>query len=281
MTNETQAAKTVADIQGRSVFATIDSALEYIGKISAYEGFDDLKQAIVGAVADEAGNITLDPTIYNSEMAVTVAVMNEKIKGGNLKPVGIAVYPTPVLDAVLQSDEGKKWLAKLVEKESNLVALRPLRKEGATYEEAAAAMPTTLASFIAPTREGASGVMAAFEAVWRDVKKLVGAKNRSWAIANFSKKELRRAFESASYAAGTYPKVERQGGESSLFVFALNVAKVLASRLEEPLSVEYFDRCLETRDAHQINIEEDDDDAMLDLESILAEADAAEAADAE
>src|SRR3546814_2590486 len=75
-----------------------------------------------------------------------------------------------------------------------------------------------------------SGIMATFEALWRDIKKLMGQKSRAWTIANFSKKELRRAVESASYAAGTYPRIEKKGGDSSLLVFALNLGKVLAAK---------------------------------------------------
>lgn len=271
------AVKTVADIDARKAFDSIEAALAHIAVISAYEGFDDLQHAIVGAVQDAEGNTTLDPEVYTNDMRVTVAVINEKIKGGSLKPIGLTVYPTPTLDAVLVSDEGKAWLAKLVEKESNLVAMRPLRKEGADFAEAVAAMPTSVATFITPSRDGATGILASFEAVWRDVKKLMGAKNRPWATANFSKRELRRAFESASYAAGTYPRVEKDGGDSSIFVFALNLAKMIAAK--QDLDTAFFDKCLATRDQHTINIDDgDEDEGGLDLEAMLNEATSEEAA---
>src|SRR3546814_2954442 len=86
-------------------------------------------------------------------------------------------------------------------------------------ETAVESMPRTIAAYITPTREAATGIMATFEALWRDIKKLMGQKSRAWTIANFSKKELRRAVESASYAAGTYPRIEKKGGDSSLLVF--------------------------------------------------------------
>src|SRR3546814_19941252 len=91
-------------------------------------------------------------------------------------------------------------------------------------------MPHMMASYITPTREAATGIMATFEALWRDIKKIMGQKSRAWTIANFSKKELRRAVESASYAAGHYPRIEKKGGDSSLLVFALHLGTGLAAK---------------------------------------------------
>lgn len=272
-TNETtEAAKTVADIDSRKTFATVDLALAYIGEIGDYTGFADLQQAIVGAVQDDDGKVTLDPAIYDESMEVAVAIVSEKVAGAKMKPIALAVYPTPSPDAVLSSDEGKAWVAKLIEKEANLVAMRALRKSD-NIEESAAAMPTTIASYITPSREAATGILATYEAVWKDIKSLMGKKSRAWAIANFSKKELRRSLESASYASGTYPKVEKGGGESSLFVFAIGLGQLLAKKAE--LDPAFFDNALAKRNEHVINI--DDEDGELTLDDLLAEAGEAEA----
>lgn len=268
-TNETktETPKTVADIDSRKTFTSVDDALGYIGEIGEYVGFGDLQQAIVGAVADADGNVTLDPAIYTDEMEIAVAVVSEKVAGTKMKPIALAVYPTPAADAVLASDEGKAWVAKLIEKESNLVAMRALRKSD-NIEESASAMPTTIASYITPSREAATGVLATYEAVWKDVKALMAKKSRAWSIANFSKKELRRAIESASYASGTYPKVEKGGGESSLFVFAAGLGKLLATKAG--LDTAFFDNAIAKRNEHVINI--DDEDGELTLDDLLAEA---------
>src|SRR3546814_8425633 len=83
-------------------------------------------------VVDDEGNPQLDPAIYDSTMQVAVAVLSEKDTGAKkLLPVGLAVYPTPAPEAVAATEEGAKWIAKLVEKESNLIAMRALRKDGA------------------------------------------------------------------------------------------------------------------------------------------------------
>lgn len=267
-----EAAKTVADIDSRKTFTSVDDALAYIGEIGEYVGFGDLQQAIVGAVADEEGNVTLDPAIYDESMEVAVAIVSEKVAGAKMKPIALAVYPTPAADAVLASDEGKAWVAKLIEKESNLVAMRALRKSD-NIEESASAMPTTIASYITPSREAATGILATYEAVWKDVKALMAKKSRAWAIANFSKKELRRAIESASYASGTYPKVEKGGGESSLFVFAAGLGKLLATKAG--LDPAFFDNAIAKRNEHVINI--DDEDGELTLDDLLAEAEEAQA----
>lgn len=271
--------KTVDDIATRKVFVTVEEALAYVGEISTYKGFDDLQQAIVGFVQD-GDDVTLDPAIYDDSMHVAVALVSEKDTGAKkMVPVGFVVYPTPNPEAVAATDEGSAWIAKLVEKEANLVAMRQLRKKDTagnlpTYAEAVDAMPTTLAAYITPTRESATGILASFEAVWRDIKKLMGQKSRAWAIANFSKKELRKAMESSSYAAGTYPRVEKSGGDSSLFVFALTLGKVLCEKHKDedgnpqPLDTEWFDKALADRDSHQIDLAGDDDE--LDLDDILA-----------
>ena len=275
MANETtkvEAPKTVADIDSRQTFADVDKALAYIGEIGEYVGFADLQQAIVGAVADADGNVTLDPAIYDDSMEVAVAIVSEKVAGAKMKPIALAVYPTPAADAVLSSDEGKAWVAKLIEKESNLVAMRALRKSD-NIEESASAMPTTIASYITPSREAATGILATYEAVWKDIKALMAKKSRAWAIANFSKKELRRAIESASYASGTYPKVEKGGGESSLFVFAAGLGKLLATKAE--LDPAFFDNAIAKRNEHVIDI--NDEDGELTLDDLLAEAEEAKA----
>ena len=273
-TKTEEAAKTVADIDSRRTFKTVDEALAYIGEIGEYVGFGDLQQAIVGAIADDDGNVTLDPAIYDDSMEIAVAIVSEKVAGAKMKPIALAVYPTPSTDAVLATDEGKAWVAKLVEKEANLVAMRALRKSD-NIEESAAAMPTTIASYITPSREAATGILATYEAVWKDIKQLMAKKSRAWAIANFSKKELRRALESASYASGTYPKVEKGGGESSLFVFAIGLGQLLAKKAE--LDPTFFDNALAKRNEHVINI--DDEDGELTLDDLLAEAAADDEAD--
>ena len=273
-TKTEEAAKTVADIDSRRTFKTVDEALAYIGEFGEYVGFGDLQQAIVGAIADDDGNVTLDPAIYDESMEIAVAIVSEKVAGAKMKPIALAVYPTPSTDAVLATDEGKAWIAKLVEKEANLVAMRALRKSD-NIEESAAAMPTTIASYITPSREAATGILATYEAVWKDIKQLMAKKSRAWAIANFSKKELRRALESASYASGTYPKVEKGGGESSLFVFAIGLGQLLAKKAE--LDPAFFDNALAKRNEHVINI--DDEDGALTLDDLLAEAAADDEAD--
>lgn len=273
-TKTEETAKAVADIDSRRTFKTVDEALAYIGEIGEYVGFGDLQQAIVGAIADDDGNVTLDPAIYDDSMEIAVAIVSEKVAGAKMKPIALAVYPTPSTDAVLATDEGKAWIAKLVEKEANLVAMRALRKSD-NIEESAAAMPTTIASYITPSREAATGILATYEAVWKDIKQLMAKKSRAWAIANFSKKELRRALESASYASGTYPKVEKGGGESSLFVFAIGLGQLLAKKAE--LDPTFFDNALAKRNEHVINI--DDEDGELTLDDLLAEAAADDEAD--
>src|SRR5690606_39332756 len=83
--------------------------------------------------------------------------------------------------------------------------------------------------------------------------------------------------EAASYASGTYPRIEKKGVDSSLLVFALNLGKVLAAKHKDedgndaPLDPAFFDNALANRDSHA-GFALDDDDGELDLDDILAEA---------
>ena len=90
-TKTEETAKTVADIDSRRTFKTVDEALAYIGEIGEFVGFGDLQQAIVGAIADDDGNVTLDPAIYDDSMEIAVAIVSEKVAGAKMKPIALAV----------------------------------------------------------------------------------------------------------------------------------------------------------------------------------------------
>src|SRR3546814_15180270 len=89
-------------------------------------------------------------------MQVAVAVLSEKDTGAKkLVPVGLAVYPTPAPEAVAATEEGAKWIAKPVEKESNLIAMRALRKAGGDYVNDVESMTPTIADYITTPRQAA------------------------------------------------------------------------------------------------------------------------------
>src|SRR3546814_18349748 len=112
-------------------------------------------------------------------MQVAVAVLSEKDTGAKkLVPVGLAVYPTPAPEAVAATEEGAKWIAKLVEKESTLIAMRALRKDGAAYETAVESMPRTIDAYITPPPEAATGIMATFAALWSVITKIMGQESQ-------------------------------------------------------------------------------------------------------
>src|SRR3546814_16234160 len=97
-------------------------------------------------------------------MQVAVAVLSEKDTGAKkLVPVGLAVYPTPAPEAVAATEEGAKWIAKLVEKESTLIAMRALRKDGADYETAVEYRTSTMSASTQPTRTAPTGIMRTVE----------------------------------------------------------------------------------------------------------------------
>ena len=98
----------------------------------------------------------------------------------------------------------------------------------------------------------------------------MGQKSKPFALANLSKKELRKAMESASYAATVYPQLEtrqnKKGEPESLFVLAASFGQLLAK--QESLDTTIFDRMLSQRDEKEISVAEDEEE--FDLEAMAA-----------
>jgi hypothetical protein len=81
---------------------------------------------------------------------------------------------------------------------------------------------------------------------------------------------LRKAMESASYAATVYPQLEtrqnKKGEPESLFVLAATFGQLLAK--QESLDSTIFDRMLSQRDEKEIDVAEDEEE--FDLEAMAA-----------
>lgn len=275
---EAKALTVIDDMDQRRLFDSTDEAEAYIAKCQAdFADFNSYPVAAVGL--DEEGNF--DPEVYTDDMRVCVSVLTKRGDGPNSTTVHcLVIFPAPKLSAILgladdvelSNAAGSDWLVGIMEKELNHVAVRQLRKAENAQEiaEAVEAMPTTVQDYITSGRESTSGILETFNQLWQIIKKGVGAKSKPFALANLSKKELRKAMESASYAATVYPQLEtrqnKKGEPESLFVLAATFGQLLAK--QESLDTTIFDRMLAQRDEKEIDVAEDEED--FDLEAMAA-----------
>jgi hypothetical protein len=264
------------DMAQRRTFRDTTSALAYIQKCSTeLVDFDPEKIPFIvhGFGPDESGNLAFDPTVYPDGYDVMVATLSEKgTKEAKGKVSAIVITPVPSLDTFLATEGGKEWVARIIEKEANLVAVRPIRNKADMLVKADE-MPKTAAEFIAGGREGTSGLMEAFESLFKRIKDGMAKQHAIWSKANLPKAELKKAFSSASYAGDYYPALENRGeGKDSLFVVALKVGKIMA--VKEGLDPAIFDKWLSTRENFDIEAQSEADEATeeqeLDADAIAA-----------
>lgn len=285
--------KTVlADMPSRSVFDTVEEASNYIAKIGGdgetpgdLSDFGSFPVVFVGSTPEGDFN----PEVYTSAMQVSIAKLTEKgsTKEGAEKPTvvkAIVIYPSPNPKAVIADESMQDWLAGIIAKEANLVAMRPLRKAVTASDlvEAQEQMPQSFEDYRTSGRETTSGILETFNTLWQLIKKAMGERYKSFALANLSKKELRKAMESASYAATVYPKLEtrenKKGEPDSYFEKAIRLGLALAAA--ESLDATIFERMLETRNEKTIDVADDEDGEDFDFDAIAAKI-AAEAKAAE
>lgn len=268
----------IDDMDQRRLFDSVDEATAYIQKCQTeYADFGSYPVAAVGLTEDG----DFDPEVYTDEMRVAVSVLTKRGDGPNSTTVHcLVIFPAPKLEAILGLAEGTEltnatgadWLIGIMEKELNHVAVRQLRKAENAQEiaEAVESMPTSIADYVTSGRESTSGILETFNNLWQIIKKGMGAKSKPFALANLSKKELRKAMESASYASTVYPQLEtrqnKKGEPESLFVLAATFGQMLAK--QETLDSTIFDRMLSQRDEKEISVAEDEED--FDLEAMAA-----------
>lgn len=279
-TNANEAAKTPApktvgeNMPSRRIFPNITEAAAYLTAQSELSDFETTPIAAPGM--DAEGNF--DSELYTDSQQVMVSVLKNarKVKA-------IVVAPIPSTEQLLESQAGRDWVDKILQKELNHVAVRHLR-DAENVETVIDQIPTTLEGYITSGRDGGGGIMEAYDELYKLINATLGAKLPVWSKARFTKGELRKSLESKGYAAEYSPALEDYKGES-LFVVALNLGINAAKR--KGLDPTIFERWLTTRDQKAFNPAEQDEDE-LDLtdfdsltESLLeTEAEAKKEADA-
>lgn len=276
-TQEAKAAKpktVIDDMPSRSIFDSAEAATAFLQR--AQTEFTDFNSyPVIPVGITETGEF--DPAIYTADMRPTVSLLTQRptTPGGSSTVKAIVIYPQPTLDAILGAgDAATAWLRGIIEKELNHVAVRSLRKaeDADAMADALDSIPTTIGEFIASNRETSSGILETYNTLWQIIKKGMGSKYKSFALANLSKKELRKAMESASYAETVYQRLENRqnkaGEKESYFELAAKFGLALAAK--EGLDPAIFQRMLETRNEKTIDIAEDEEDEF-DFEAMAEE----------
>jgi hypothetical protein len=276
------------DMDSRRMFDSTTEAAAYLNSMASTlsdfgEGHDIIGKGVAlelpaGATeGDDSQPVwTFDPATYTSDMRVMIAVLTARVPGAQSKVAAIVITPAPTLASILADEAGKSWLAKIVDKELNHVAVRPLRnpKEGESLDDLAEQMPTTLAGYVTTTREG--GILDTFNELARGIIETFAKQVKPWEKARLTKPELRAAMSSRAYASEYYPLLEDRGQSKkgddlpSFFVLALTYGKQVAA--VKGLDPAIFDKWLATRNEATLTTkaEGDDDDADdIDLESLV------------
>ncbi len=277
-TATTPKVKTVLDdMPARALFDSIEAATAFLTAAQGdettpgtYSDFNSYPVAFTGCTEDG----DFDPAVYTDDMQIAVAKLTERGDGANSSTVkAIVIYPSPTVQAFMESAMGTAWIAAIVAKEANHVAVRNLRKAKDADDFAAAIenMPQTVADYTTAGRESSGGINEAYNDLWQIIKKAIGQQSKAFALANLSKKELRKAMESASYAAEMYPRLEtitnKAGEAKSLFAVAATFGSMIAKQQGKDPAV--FDKMLATRDEKTIDVA-DEGEEEFDLEAMAA-----------
>lgn len=256
------------DMDSRRILPNPTEATAYIAKCMAdFPDFGKYPVAAPGVSVSKEGALVFDPAVYGEGIAVMVAVLTQRgdTPGSTSTVKAIVIAPIPTFEAILANPAGKAWAQRILEKELNHVAVRQLRK-AENVSDAVESMPKTLEDYITSDR-GAGGILQAYEDLWRPIKNNMAKLSRPWRLANLSKKELRRALESAAYASQYYPTLE-ETKQGSLFVFALN--GLIQTAKKQGLDPTIFERWLANRDEATIEVKDDDDEEEFDLDALTA-----------
>jgi hypothetical protein len=247
--------KTISeDMPARRIFATPDEAAAYLNQ---WTECPDWEQTALAAPAVNFETGEFDPAVYTEAMNVMVSTLKNK---GKVK--AIVVAPVPKVSVLLDSDAGKAWVEKILNKELNHVAVRHLR-DAEDVRNFIDQMPTTVDGYISSER-GTGGIMETFDALYKAIDQALAAKVTAWSKARFTKGELKKALESKGYALEFYPTIEDYKGQS-LFEKALQTGIIAAKR--KGLDPAIFERWANTRNAKTYEPGDEDEDE-LDLDNL-------------
>jgi len=275
-TTETAKPKTTLEgMTGYRTFADTDEATAYLAKCN--EDFSDFANqpfAMIGV--DESG--AFRPDIYTPEMRVRVAVLRNvpRTVGGKREPTtikAIVVTPVPTLESLMSDEAGMAFVQKVIDKELNHIAVRPLR-DAENLETAMEQVPTTRSGFIESNRDS-GGIMDTFNELYKVINDTLSKSIPLWSKARLIKAEMKKAMESKAYALEYYPALEDRGSDNngkakdSLFVLALQFGLKLAKG--KGMDAAIFEKWLATRDQQTLATTTTDDDDDISLDDLVAD----------
>lgn len=231
LTDETKVNAIKKAMPARKVYDSLASAIGALEKAAnATDGFYGLPTAITGM---DYATGDIDESLYAGNLVVLAYVGGREAAAGktdkNIVGVkGIAIYPQPPLSLFLDSEDGKAFLNKIVEKEAALVAFRNFR-ESATlfeFEQGVSKVASTVEALIADSSRGGNGLDTdTFDALWSDMRAAL-KKEMPALVALFpSKQEVIKAIRSASYAASEHSALESKGVFTWLATVLIDAAK--------------------------------------------------------
>lgn len=266
---------TLEGMTGYRTFPTTDDATAYLAKCNDdFSDFASQPFAMIGV--DESGAFRDD--VYTSDMRVRVAVLRNvpRTVNGKREPTtikAIVVTPVPTLESLMSDEAGLAFVQKVIDKELNHIAVRPLR-DAENLDTAMEQVPTTRSGFIESNRD-AGGIMDTFNDLYKTINDTLSKQVPLWSKARLIKAEMKKAMESRAYALEYYPALEDRGtdgngkAKDSLFVLALQFGLRLAkSKGADPA---IFDKWLSTRDQQTLAASTQDDEDDISLDDLVAD----------
>lgn len=216
-------------------YATVAEAMESVIKAGKEtENFYGLPVIVKGYNVETD---TVDETIYSGMLARvgTISARVEVNGKGKNGMRAITIIPIPDVDAVMNADGGKEFIARILSKEFAAVAYRPLRADVATEADLLAGIaksPSTVADYITESKRAGSGSdTETFDTLWKDL--IAGLKKNLPALGKVmpNKTETIKCIRSAAYAKSEQDEIENlPNGIGSGFVKVAQIAIAAAKQ---------------------------------------------------
>lgn len=282
-TEATTEAKSLTDLPQAPLFlANVEEAESKLNEWMA-AGFPIDEVTILAKTLPEGAEGFLDPAAYPAR--VVIHILRNRARRATpgdstsaLIPATvkcIAIYHAPTLETVITAEDGRDWLATIVDTQLARVAVASLR-DADDLALVADTLPETDADYWADSGQGGGGIMAAYDALYKQLKtalqQMPGAKH----IA-INKAGLKSALESAAYARFHFGGLESwtnpaDGKTHSLFVVLLRLAISKWAKAES-VSPEVFERWLNTRDEvayAEAEAKPEGEEAAFDINALFA-----------
>lgn len=257
-------AKSISDVSQRSIFPTVDSAMEYIGKLVELMGEDQLPLHMYGYGMDDEGEVTAKegeewPEGFNAAVILLQSQQEVDDGEGGLKkrqiPHTILLRPFPTVEQLLADTAGEKMIRSVLEKELNHRAVRPLR----TADNLAAVLgevPASIAAFCSSGRESGGAILGAYNELYAQVHDYVKGKIDRVSRARLIKAEMKKCLENTSYANHYYTALEEANDFKTL------LSCFIALGLKKGVDVTIFESWAATRDEQSFDGASDDEEGL-------------------